>query len=116
MTAAVLAAADVIRCHELAATGFIPADSIVSSGGTNPQVLNRHGYVNNNPTNFTDPKSHISTIDALLAGAIVAGLVVHPIGTRILLAADVVQSVHTVSVSVGLSILGLASEVPKWAY
>ncbi len=36
---------------------FLTPDSIVPEPG-NPQTLNRYSYVNNNPTNLTDPSGH----------------------------------------------------------
>jgi hypothetical protein len=51
---------------------FISADTIVPDPA-NPQDLNRYSYVNNNPTNYTDPTGHcIWDVCVLEAAAYVA--------------------------------------------
>ncbi len=44
---------------------FMSPDSIVPDL-SNPQSLNRYGYVNNNPTNFTDPTGHDPTMTFII--------------------------------------------------
>ncbi|HRO24944.1 MAG TPA: RHS repeat-associated core domain-containing protein [Promineifilum sp.] len=76
---------------------FISPDTIVPEPG-NPQSFNRYSYVNNNPTNFTDPTGHCAepaSFTVCATGAIALG----PIGVGIIVGGTIVFGVIAITSS-----------------